>query len=92
MEDRIKEAMLKMGKPEDMPAMAVTVGNEAFHDLMKDKLKLALERSTGEMLDKQATIVVAYMNEFWMSAMAGKDLPKSKTDEFVKKLQASYQM
>jgi hypothetical protein len=92
MEDKLKEAIMKMGAPGDMPAMAINLGNEAFNDLMKDKLKVALDRTTGPMMERQAAIVVAFLNEYWMSAMAGKELPRAKTDEYVKRLQASYQM
>jgi hypothetical protein len=91
MEDKIKEAIMKMGKPEDMPANAVGVCNEAWRDLMKEKMMVALERTSGASMERTATVTMAYLNEYWMAAMQGKELPRSKTDEFIKKFTASLQ-
>lgn len=91
MEDKIKEAMMKMGKPEDMPATLVDICNDAWREFTKQKLMTAMERTSGAMMDKTAAVVVAYLNDYWMSAMQGKELPRSKTDEFLKKLNQSMQ-
>jgi hypothetical protein len=91
MEDKIREAIMKMGKPEDMPAMVVDVCNDAWRDLMKQKLMTAIDRSSGANMDKTAAVTVAYLNEYWMAAMTGKELPRSRTDEFLKKFAATMQ-
>jgi tRNA U55 pseudouridine synthase TruB len=91
MEDKIREAVMKMGKPEDQPAMAIEICNDAFRDLMVEKMMTALERTSGANMDKTAAITVAYLNEVWGAAMTGKELPRTKTDEYIKKFAASMQ-
>ena len=56
----------------DMPEKLIQLADEAWYEVMKDKLKKEIEATCGEKLDKLAQIVASTNNARWGHKIQGK--------------------
>lgn len=78
-------------KDMDMPHMMLKLGDDAWADLMKEKMKAVYERERGANMDKASEVIVHASIDFWMQKMAGKEVGDEFFAEFGKKLDAAFQ-
>jgi len=57
------------GDKEDMPAMMFKLAEEAWGELMKEKMKAVLEKNSGETMNKVAAASVEAASAFHMGEM-----------------------
>ena len=62
----------------DMPEKLIGLADEAWYEVVKDKIKKEIESTCGEKLDKLAQIVASTNNERWAYKIQG----KAKCEEF----------
>ena len=62
----------------DMPEKLLGLADEAWHEVVKDKIKAEIESSCGEKLDKLAKIVASANSGRWAHQIQG----KVKCEEF----------
>ena len=71
----------------DMSKMMMALANEAWADLMKEKMKAIYEKSMGEKMNKAAHVSVEACTDYWNSKMKGKD----SWDKYSEKLKNAMQ-
>jgi hypothetical protein len=67
-----------------MAGVLMDIADEAWEDLMRDKMKKAFEKAKGEKMDKAAALVVEASISYW----EGKMKEKAKWNEFEDKLKS----
>ena len=58
----------------DMPEKLIAIADEAWYEVVKDKIKKEIEATCGEKLDKLAQIVASANNQRWTHQIQGKVL------------------
>lgn len=49
----------------DIPAKLLSLADEAWHDVLKEKLKAKIEEHSGEKIDKLASVVATANHKKW---------------------------
>lgn len=66
----------------DMPGKLLALADEAWHELLKEKIKVEIAQSCGDGMDKLAKLVADTNKAKWAHTIKG----KVKCDEYQKKL------
>lgn len=73
--------------PEHFSDQLLKMADEAWMELLKEKIKQKIEETTGPHLDKLAAIVAQANHDRWnnkMGIIRGKDTFESKLDDYFK--------
>jgi hypothetical protein len=69
---------------QDMNSMLMDIGDEAWMELMKEKMKKHLEKTNGANMDKIAQIAVEIGTEMWKNKMMQEQKEKENEDKMMK--------
>jgi len=78
-------------KEETMTGMSVEIGDKAWMAILQRKFEAMLEKEKGKQMDKVAAVAYEYVTKYYAASMQGKQLSKSETDAYEKKLTAAMQ-
>ena len=70
--------------------MMMQLSDNAWAELMKEKMKSHYEKKVGQSMDKVAEIGVDMGLDFWESHMKQEKFSKEKIDEYEKKLKEAF--
>lgn len=78
----------------DMSEMMMSMTNDAWAELMVDKMKKVFEELKGQTMDKAARVCAEYSIAVWAERMKTKDMTKEPSPEeaeaFKKKLEEAF--
>lgn len=70
----------------DMPERLLALADEAWHELLKEKIKAEISKSCGDSMEKLAKLVTETNKAKWAHTIQG----KVKCDEYKDKLKAFF--
>lgn len=70
----------------DMPEKLLALADEAWHELLKEKIKAEITKSCGDSMDRLAKLVTETNKAKWAHTIQG----KVKCDEYKNKLKAFF--
>ena len=73
-------------KEQTMTGMAIDLGDKAWSAVIQRKMEARLEKTMGKQMGKVADIMTEYAHKYYAAAMQDKQLSKSETAAFEKKL------
>lgn len=74
----------------EMSRMMLKIADDAWYELMKEKMKAEYEKKRGEKMSKAAKIGVQHSIEFWETKMKNMEMKKEKIEEFKKELMGAF--
>jgi hypothetical protein len=75
--------------PDDMMEELTCMTEEAWAEMMIDKMKAYLEQKRGNQMDKAAKIMVDYAVEYWSAKMKSETFDEAKEKEYEAKVKAA---
>lgn len=75
-----------------MTSMAIEIGDKAWMAVLQRKMESIMEKKMGKQMEKTAAVAFEYAHKYYGAKMQGKELPKSETEAFEKKLNDSMKM
>ena len=74
-----------MGEEKDMMKMFLDLSNDAWMELMKQKIMKSYDNARGEHMDKMAEVARDHGMAAWMSMKEGKQMSEDQVLEFKKR-------
>ena len=71
--------MNKMGEEKDMMKMFLDLSNDAWMELMKQKIMKSYDKASGESMDKMADVARDHGMAAWMAMKEGKQMTDEQT-------------
>ena len=78
-------------KEPDMPTMMMYMAQDAWAELMKEKMKAAFDAKRGDKMEAAAQLAVDHSITCWNAKMQGKEVEPEKHQEYGKKLMEIFQ-
>ena len=74
---------------ETMTGLAIRIADKAWSKVLQRRLESMLDEKRGKTMDKVAAVAMEYATKYYAPAMQGKELGKSETDSYEKRLMAA---